>query len=58
MQTLDERYTTLVLQQLNSLLSSSPECDVNLTAAVSILSLVVMKFGYQTIEQSISEVHT
>ena len=41
---------------LKSLLSSSRECDVDLTAAVSILSRVVMKFGNQIVEGSISEV--
>ena len=46
-----------VLQQLINLLSFSQECDVNLTAAVSILSLVVMNFGNQTVERRISEVH-
>jgi hypothetical protein len=53
---LDEQYTVLVLQQLNNLLNSSRECDVNLTAVASILSLVVMEFGNQTVERSISEV--
>jgi hypothetical protein len=55
-QTLDEQYNIWVLQQLIYLLSSSRECDVNLTAVVSTLSLMVMKFGDQTVEQSISEV--
>ena len=57
-QALDERYSTLnlVLQNMNNLLSSSRECDVNLTAAVSILSLVVMNFGNQTVEKPIIEV--
>ena len=51
-----ERISFVLEYLLKSLLSSSRECDVDLTAAVSILSLVVMKFGNQTVEGSISEV--
>ena len=47
----------LVLQEVINLLSTLQECKVNLTAVASILSLVVMNFGNQTVEQPISEVH-
>jgi hypothetical protein len=56
-QALDEQYTILMLQQLIYLLSSSRECDVNLRAAVSTLSLAVINFGDQTVEKAVSEVH-
>jgi hypothetical protein len=46
----------IVLQQLNNLLNFSRECDVNLTAVASTLSLVVMKFCNQTVEPPVSEV--
>ena len=54
---LDEQDIISVLQQLNNFLNTLREYDVNLTVAVSILSLAVMNFGNQTVEQPISEVH-
>ena len=52
-----EDYTSLALESLNTSLNSIQECDVNLTAAVSVLSLVVNGYGEQIVEQSISMVH-
>ena len=48
--------TRLVLQYLNSSLSSSRECDVNLTTAVSILCFVVINVGNQTVDRATSDI--
>ena len=45
-----------MLEYLNSSLSSSRKCDVNLMAAVSILNIVVMNFGNQIIDRVTSDV--
>ena len=55
-QILNNREYYYILWYLNDLLSSRPACDVNLTAAVFILSVVVNDLADQTVERSVSEV--